>query len=275
MKRYFLILPCLLVLTACGSKSALEPPELAPLIKQAKAGDPDAQFELFEKYRGMGEVKGSREEAAKWCIRAAEQGHPAALGFAWSLYDNGKGVPQDAAKALEWMLKAAEAGETSTQLCRWIGERYEKGRGTAKDPAQAVRWYEEAAELGDSTSAYRLGVMHRDGEGTAPDPVQAYDWFYRAIELGRDGACFHLAKAHLEGAASPQDPLLAYAWLRMSYSFSPDVEQEARAMRKHLGGILTEAQQKEALQRTESLKNDVRESHRQRLRKRAEQQAGT
>lgn len=96
--------------------------ELNQLVARAKAGDDEAQFELGQRYA------------------------------------EGKGVPQDLARAVEWYRKAAEAGHTAAQVR--LAECYLTGRGVPKDLKQAVFWQEKAIE-GGYTVKQHLGALSR------------------------------------------------------------------------------------------------------------------
>lgn len=78
----------------------------------------------------------------------AEKGYPFAQFNLGVLYDEGKGMPEDNAKAMEWYLKAAEQGFSQAQVN--LGIMYEQGEGTPADPVQAYFWYALAESQGDS-----------------------------------------------------------------------------------------------------------------------------
>jgi TPR repeat protein len=98
------------------------------LIAKADAGDASAQYELAMAYdNGFG---------------AVAQGHGEAhtnLGF---LYDLGKGVAQDGARAVELYLKGAESGSLNAMLN--LGLSYRQGTGVEVDRVEAFKWLELA-----------------------------------------------------------------------------------------------------------------------------------
>ena len=77
----------------------------------------------------------------------AEKGYPFAQFNLGVLYDEGKGMPEDNAKAMEWYRKAAESGYSKAQIN--LGIMYEHGEGTPADPVQAYFWYALADHQGD------------------------------------------------------------------------------------------------------------------------------
>lgn len=78
----------------------------------------------------------------------AEKGSPVAQFNLGVLYDQGKGVPQDNALAMQWYQKAAEQGLPQAQIN--LGIMYEQGQGIKPDYAQAYFWYVLADTQGDS-----------------------------------------------------------------------------------------------------------------------------
>ena len=79
-------------------------------------------------------------------LQAAEQGFAAAQYNLGVMYDNGQGVRQDDAQAVQWYRKAAEQGACPSQVN--LGLMYEQGQGVRQDYAEAFRWYRKAAEQG-------------------------------------------------------------------------------------------------------------------------------
>jgi uncharacterized protein len=61
------------------------------------------------------------------------------------LYDNGTGVQQDYAKAVEWYTKAAEQGMPRAQFN--LGSMYAGGQGVPVNFAEAYYWLALAADI--------------------------------------------------------------------------------------------------------------------------------
>ena len=53
---------------------------------------------------------------------------------------------------------------------------YENGRGVTQDHAEAVNWYRLAAEQGYAWAQNKLGVRYADGEGVTQDHAEAVKW---------------------------------------------------------------------------------------------------
>ena len=81
--------------------------ECSPL---AKAGTPEAQFDLGRMYDFGQGVPQNYEEAVRWYSLAAEQGHAPAQSILGFKYDTGQGVPQDYVQAHMWFNLAGAAG---------------------------------------------------------------------------------------------------------------------------------------------------------------------
>ena len=91
------------------------------------------------------------------------------------MYFDGRGVPQDYAKAVRWYRRAAEQGHANAQFN--LGNMYFHGRGVPEDYPEAVRWLHLAAEQGDADAQFNLGLMYEYGAGAAQDLVRAHKWF--------------------------------------------------------------------------------------------------
>ena len=76
----------------------------------------------------------------------------------------------------------AEQGHIKAQL--FLGSMYDEGRGVPQDYAEAVKWYRKAAEQGDASAQSSLGVMYANGDAVPQDYVQAHMWFNLAAAQG-------------------------------------------------------------------------------------------
>ena len=80
--------------------------------------------------------------------------------------------------------EAAEQGDAGSQFA--LGTMYDTGRGLPQDFAKAIKWYRKAAERGEGLAQLRLGVMYEKGVGIAQDLVMAHKWLHLAATGGRD-----------------------------------------------------------------------------------------
>lgn len=79
--------------------------------------------------------RGDFVEAVRWFERASNKGHVQATNALGFFYEQGKGVPQNFAKAAATYLRAMKAGDPTAMLNR--GSMYLNGRGVNKDPQSA------------------------------------------------------------------------------------------------------------------------------------------
>jgi TPR repeat protein len=95
MKALSTLLICCLALTlvACGKPDWL---------KEAEAGDPEAQYYAGFNYATGRYVSLDLEEAVKWYRRAAQQGHVEAQHNLGYRYATGKGVVKNDVEAYAW-----------------------------------------------------------------------------------------------------------------------------------------------------------------------------
>ena len=122
--------------------------------RQADRGSAEAQFLVGTALdEGLG-VPEDPAAALEWCRRAAAQDHTLAQHKLGNAFAAGRGVTADAAEAVRWWLKAGEKGDAVVQLR--LGESYERGTGVPRDPAQARRWYTDAAGRGNAQAKAAL-----------------------------------------------------------------------------------------------------------------------
>jgi TPR repeat protein len=62
---------------------------------------------------------------------------------------------------------------------------YEEGRGVLKDEAKAFFWYGQSAVAGNARGMVGLAKMYEEGRGTAKDTAKASHWRLRAAAAGR------------------------------------------------------------------------------------------
>ena len=79
-------------------------------------------------------------------------------------------------------LKSAELGNADAM--NLLGAMYREGKGVPQDYAKAVMWFEKSAELGNSNAMGLLGEMYRDGEGVPQDYAKAHMWYNLSSSLG-------------------------------------------------------------------------------------------
>jgi hypothetical protein len=121
-------------------------------------------------------------EAVRWYRLAADQGDAMAQGILGSMYEIGKGVPENDAEALRWYRLAADQGLVFAQT--GMGGMYRYGRGVPQNYAEALRWYRLAADQGEVTAQNALGSMYVEGIGVPQNYIEGYKWLTLAAAQG-------------------------------------------------------------------------------------------
>ena len=182
----------------------------SPYFESAKT-----QYERGKSY----EDEGNEIKAAKWYLKAAEQGNADAQ------YALGQ-LLVDVEKSLQWYERASaqgHAGATSS-----IGQIYWYGSiDVKKDRAEAAKWYRKAAELykkaseqGDADAMEMLAFYYKDGKGVKMDKAEASKWFCKAVEQyrkaaqgGNADAMYNLAVYYENGYGVKKDKAEALKWV--------------------------------------------------------------
>jgi len=115
----------------------------------------------------------------------AEKGNAAAQCWVGCFYISGdQGVSPSSTEAAKWFLKAAEQGDVTAQ--NNLAKLYADGNGVAKNEAEAAKWYRRAAEQGYVYSEYTFAAILWNGNGVSKDYVQAYKWMNLALAQGSE-----------------------------------------------------------------------------------------
>ena len=101
---------------ASPQSAALSAAPLDELRQRAQLGDAHAQFALGTRYAMGEDVPQDYAIAARWFLKAAEQGMVLAQDTLGAYYWAGRGVPKDVVKAFYWSSVAKEAGNTASEV---------------------------------------------------------------------------------------------------------------------------------------------------------------
>ena len=116
--------------------------------------------------------------AVYWYRKGCDRGDAAcmhAIGHCYRYPMSSDVLAKDMTKAVEWTKKASELGHAKATGA--LGLLYENGKGVDKDEAKAFELYVKAAELGDSWTAHRLVPYYEYGLcGVAVDKKEAQKW---------------------------------------------------------------------------------------------------
>ncbi|HVO82841.1 MAG TPA: trypsin-like peptidase domain-containing protein [Syntrophobacteria bacterium] len=207
-----MLITLLLVSAGCGEQ---KPPADAGVkgarwLKDAEAGNPEAEFNLALVYLQGDGIPRDAAKAAAWLEKSALQGYAQAQFRLARMYARGEGVPTDPAKAVEWMEKAAGQGHAEAQFD--LAGMYARGEGVPTDPAKAVEWMERAGSQGHAKAEGFLGWMYMEGEGVPRNVAKAVEWYQKAAAQGDAEAQFHLAGMYAGGEGVPKNAAAAMEW---------------------------------------------------------------
>jgi TPR repeat protein len=185
--------------------------------------------------------------AATLCQREADNGNVVAQRTLGTMFDQGKGVPEDPAQAAAYYQKAAASdpeamfllshlmeigrgtpvnGTYSTALLRkaaaagllsaqqTLAFRLENGAGMKKDEAEAALWYKSAALKGDAVAQEKLAEFLAKGRGITKNETEAIGWYEKAANQGSANAAWQLAQIYFKGRGTPKNEDSGMVWLR-------------------------------------------------------------
>jgi TPR repeat protein len=151
----------------------------------AQAGEPAAQFKLGQAY-GAGVVGDKDYDRARtWIQKASDNGNAEAAMMLAGMYESGRYVPKDSAKALEQCRRAAGWGFAPAEAALWQAYLTGQPFGVPVDAPEGRRWLRRAAEHADPNSQQWLGLLYAGGFGVDRDFTQARDWLTRAQKSGK------------------------------------------------------------------------------------------
>ena len=160
---------------------------------------------------------GDYETALKEWRPLAEKKNALAQYQIGLLYQHGKGVSKNLAKAATWYRLAAEQKLGSAQSS--LGKFYLSGRGVKRDFKKALYWSKRAAFQGEAAAQTRLAFILRYGKGTKRNIPKSLIWYKKAAEQGYAPAQDSLATIYATGKIVRRSYLLAFKWLKISTFF--------------------------------------------------------
>lgn len=128
-------------------------------LKQAQAGNADAQYEMGNFYSEEGSNHIDYKEAQEWYEKSVEQGNVRAKFALAQLYDSGKGTIEDAGKkAFQYYLDLADSGYSTAQCI--IGLKYRFGMDVKASDKEAEKWLLKAAVQGNVDAQRHLADLY-------------------------------------------------------------------------------------------------------------------
>ncbi len=202
-------------------------------LKDARLGDPSAQYEVALMYaNGVGVAK-SVDQAMVWTAAAAQKGHVAAQYLLGKAYQGGLGVKRNTQQALTWLLRATDSGSEKAplRLYKMLSEdgpavgveflitaaergmaeaQFEVAQGMTSDStiekpsAAAVLLYQKAAQGGLAAAQVALAQALERANPSRDQLAQATRWYREAASQGHPGA--QLALARMDGWGVGRSP---------------------------------------------------------------------
>ena len=224
--NWYAVVITICCLAGCSDSSNTGKPKESPTLtaeqalevmtRKAEAGDPQAQFELGNRYDNGDGVTKNASKAMEWYRKAAEKGNGSAQYRLGVSYMHGNGIAADLALGMMWLQKASEQGDTEAlqELGQVYDDEYDYQRGESKNAFKAAEWYQKAAERGSASAQIYLGVAYFLGKGVPKDDVQAVAWWRKAAEQGNADAQNYLGWAYAKGQGVPKDLVKAVEWYR-------------------------------------------------------------
>lgn len=188
------------------SSYSMSESEWQTLLGKAQEGDPEAQWEVADRYhdgckdeKGDVLVEASAQKAAEWFRKSAEAGYAPAQNNLGVMLGDGDGVEKDPVLALHWLKKAWKGGDSCAPQNIAITYR------DMGNLSRAFHWFQKCAETGDDDAVLQVGIHHFWGKGTRKDYTKAIECYEKAMkgknisEASRDDANYYLALAYVEG----------------------------------------------------------------------------
>ncbi len=202
MKRIVLSIVSLIVFSAGYAQIIGIDKEMSKVMKKAEKGDVDAMYRIsIAFYNNRIKTSDRMKMFYTWTKKAAEAGHPKAMGNLGSLYSEGveeAGVAADKKEAFKWYRKGAEGGYAFAMLN--YGICLHDGVGCAMNQAEAFRWMKKAYESDDTSyreeAQYALAFCYIKGEGVEQDFDKAFELLKPIADKGESGEAL-LQLAHL------------------------------------------------------------------------------
>lgn len=184
-----------------------------------------------------------------------------------AIYDAGKILPRDVAKAVAFSEKAAIRNHAASM--EQLAYMLERGLGGPARRAESLSWYEKSAEAGFPEGLFALHLIYAQGRlalDIKPDSAKASEYLSRAVAAGSPRAL------HLAGAASPVSSVAIGYWERAAASGHlpsrealahaylagrPDLPISVEQGIRHLGLALTEALKSRDLGATDRLAGEI------------------
>lgn len=214
----------------------LPQPEKAQDINRigAEYGYPNYQYNYGAQLRQEKQY----DEAFRWLKKALEGGEVNVCYYLGVAYELGQGVETDAAKAAEYYKKGLEEAQFHRIGCsNRLGALYYDGKGVPQDYAKAFQLLKWAYDQ-DTTNnwgAYYLGSCYAHGYGTQQDYALARK-FLEMVDWQSKNAFYLLGYLYARGLGGPEDIQKGVALLQKAGDHSQAQEELKHYKKTFFGG---------------------------------------
>jgi TPR repeat protein len=202
MQRTTLGLLLLFTASACLAGNDVWETLFREKLKEAEAGNSNAQYDIGAMYQNGRGVAASHDMAIEWYRKAAAQNNQKAVSRLNLIQSNEERFNKTLARAGK--------GEVESQYD--LGNMYTEGIGVDADITKAMAWYEKAASQDFEKAQYKLGLIYYERRSTSKDQSFAFELFRKAAEKGYPPAQFYLGKMYASGQGVKRDYETALQW---------------------------------------------------------------
>lgn len=151
----------------------------------AEQGHAEAQYRIALMYDNGLDVEKSKSIAQKESALSFGEPIKSLTGDISNIFNDGNEREKSQIEAAKWYLKAAEQGHIEAQNA--IGLIYMEGaNGLSQDYSKAIGWLEKAANQGSETAPYDLSAIYCSNKSNIKNMVQSLMWLTVAAGKEQD-----------------------------------------------------------------------------------------
>ena len=190
------------------------------LLKQAKAGNTNAQVNLGNLCSaGLG-IKQNYKKAYFWYNKAAKKNNAAALASLGSMYQYGKYVETNYREAIRLYKKAIELDPSNSSAKYNLSLIYLNNINDKTNFGKGLKLLQDSADQNNPGAQSELGTAYYMGMYNLQlDYKKALNLLTKSSNLGYPVAQNNLAVVYYQGKAVPKDDFNAYKWFYISANY--------------------------------------------------------
>lgn len=250
-------------------KPTTEPEPVDEVIPTQEAKPTPEAHELFREglayYEGRGSFIGtSYRTAAELFEEAADLNHPEALFYLASMYNEGKGVPEDRDYSEELFARAARLGQPDSQMVfglLYVFKAIKSKPGSPEEAEalrQAARWMKNPAEKGIADAEFFYGDMLIKGAGLAKNEALGMEFLRKSANKNNANGQAMLGADYWQGVGVKKDNVEAMKWLLLAHHGR---NENARALILSVAAEMTLEQKQKASDAAEAWLTTYEKTH--------------